>query len=537
MRHKSTWLLLALFLGATYSASAADYLRELQVDAVEEGKAEWGHWGPDPTKYSSWQQHTNRLVPIYTFGITHDSVHGEHSAYRDPTRLKALYGKVPEETLNPEADYFDQTAVYELQKQAAASGKRYVILIVFDGMDWQTSKAAAIYHSGQVGASEGRGSGLAFLDDNDVESDFRYFVCSPHNHGTEFDVDAQTITNVGGQYGGGYAASLAGDQPWSVPRDPQYIIGQSRQLKQAYTDSASSATSLCAGVKTYNRAVNVDFEGRQVEPIARTLQKDGWSVGVVTSVPISHATPACAYANNVARYDYQDISRDLLGLKNVAHKTEPLDGVDVLIGAGSMSEKEKDRGQGANFVPGNAFVTEGTLEEIDRDRGGRYVVVQRTGGVNGSTALLNAARTAAAEGARLFGMFGVGDARGSHLPFRTADGRYNPTVGVGAAAEVYHPSDVYENPSLADMTRAALTVLERRSDRFWLMIEPGDVDWANHANNIDNSVGAVKSGDDAFRAVVEWVQRRDAWQETAVIVTADHGHYLVLDKPEMLVRP
>ena len=35
------------------------------------------------------------------------------------------------------------------------------------------------------------------------------------------------------------------------------------------------------------------------------------------------------------------------------------------------------------------------------------------------------------------------------------------------------------------------------------MIEAGDVDWANHANNIDNSIGAVISGDDAFRATTQ----------------------------------
>jgi alkaline phosphatase len=69
------------------------------------------------------------------------------------------------------------------------------------------------------------------------------------------------------------------------------------------------------------------------------------------------------------------------------------------------------------------------------------------------------------------------------------------------------------------------------------MIESGDVDWANHANNLDNSIGATLSGDAAFRAVCQWAEQHDRWKDTAVIVTADHGHYLVLEKPEALVPP
>ncbi len=58
------------------------------------------------------------------------------------------------------------------------------------------------------------------------------------------------------------------------------------------------------------------------------------------------------------------------------------------------------------------------------------------------------------------------------------------------------------------------------------MVEAGDVDWANHANNIDNSIGAVISGDLAFRTITNWVEKHGGWEETAVIVTADHGHFL-----------
>ena len=87
-----------------------------------------------------------------------------------------------------------------------------------------------------------------------------------------------------------------------------------------------------------------------MEPIARKLQQAGYAVGVVTTVPISHATPACAYANNVHRDDYQDLTRDLIGLPSIAHPATPLPGLDVLIGAGWGESKDKDGPQGENFV-------------------------------------------------------------------------------------------------------------------------------------------------------------------------------------------
>jgi alkaline phosphatase len=69
------------------------------------------------------------------------------------------------------------------------------------------------------------------------------------------------------------------------------------------------------------------------------------------------------------------------------------------------------------------------------------------------------------------------------------------------------------------------------------MVEAGDVDWANHSNNIDNSIGAVISGDNAFHAVTGWVEKHGGWNDTVLILTADHGHYLVLNRPEMLLPP
>ena len=388
---------------------------------------------------------------------------------------------------------------------------------------------------------DGRGSGLFIQDYRGVETDYGWFVTSPHNTGTKTDVNSQTVLNSGGSQPGGYAWRIASQTPWATSLDVLYPLGKGRDFSHSYTDSASSATSMTSGIKTFNAAINVTPDGQHVTPIARQLQQQHFAVGVVTSVPISHATPAAAYANNVNRNDYQDLTRDLLGLPSAAHSDQSLPGVDVLIGSGWGVPRESDKGQGDNFVPGNRYLTAADLKSASTESGGGYRTVVRTSGAAGAQSLMTAAQQAAEQKQKLFGFFGVS---AGHLPYQTADGQYDPTVSVSkstaalpvkAKAETYSAADVEENPTLSEMTSAALTVLDARSDRFWLMVEAGDVDWANHANNIDNSIGAVYSGDQAVRTIANWIEANGGWDDTVMLVTADHGHYLNLTDPRMLL--
>ena len=158
----------------------------------------------------------------------------------------------------------------------------------------------------------------------------------------------------------------------------------------------------------------------------------------------------------------------------------------------------------------------------------------REQGVNGAERLQAAAAEAAAGKHRLLGFYGNGKFNG-HLPFATADGDYQPVVGRANKAEAYSKADLSENPNLAEMTRAGITAIARPNQKFWLMVEAGDVDWANHGNNIDSSIGAVFSGEEAVETVFNWIERKKAWDESLVIVTSDHGHFFHLVKPEALI--
>lgn len=532
----------ALFLTLPGWTLADDYLREMQTAAIVSGQASWGYWGTDDSVYSNWKTHSNRLIPVYSFGGELTSYKGVHSVYRDANAVTQLYGKMPRATWNPHAEYFDQTDIYRWQMDAVRQGKRRIILFVFDGMDWQTTRAAAIYKSQRVAYEQGRGTGLHVQDYRGTETDFGFMVTAPHNEGTNVDVVRQLVLNPNGTTSGGYAWELAGSQPWLNPRDRGYLIGASPFIPHAYTDSSSSATSMNAGIKTFNGAVNVDSHGKPVSTIAHELQQKGWSVGSVTNVPISHATPACTYAVNVSRDDYQDLTRDMLGIPSVSHPQNPLPGMEVVLGCGwgeNLSLMDADFPEAVlaqgDFIAGNLYLADRDLSAIDAQHGGRYEVALRTPGQSGSSVLQEATQRAIASRRRLFGMFGVGH---GHLPFCTADRQFDPTIGINKGAQTYSPADIQENPTLAEMAIAALDVLSKDDDGFWLMIEAGDVDWANHDNNLDNSIGAVLSGDDAFKSVVDWIEAHGGWSQTALILTADHGHYLQLTRPEaLLARP
>src|SRR6516165_11568091 len=165
-------LVLMLGVASTLSvARADDFVRKLQTAAIASGRSPLGHWGPDAANYTAWKTHTNRLIPVYTFGtrgagrgIDLDGYTGTNSAYRNPESLARIYGRVPTNTLNPNADYMDQTDIAVLQRAGIAAGKKYVFLFVFDGMDWQTTWAAAIFNRREVAYRAGRGTGTHFQD-------------------------------------------------------------------------------------------------------------------------------------------------------------------------------------------------------------------------------------------------------------------------------------------------------------------------------------------------------------------------------------
>ena len=196
------------------------------------GAYHFGSQGPGDV-FSNHTSHTNRLIPVYVFGRKVDlgAVTGKNSVYRDPEQVKALYGFLPENTVNPEAEYADQSDLYRVQTEAVARGAKHLFIVWFDGLDWPTTQAAAIVKTGKV-YTEGKGSGLIFQDYTaDGSAQFGSYVTSPTHDKNTPDVDAQTVTIPPESLGGGYDARIAGPNPWTLgplgPKAPGYLKGQS----------------------------------------------------------------------------------------------------------------------------------------------------------------------------------------------------------------------------------------------------------------------------------------------------------------------
>lgn len=538
------------------AGNPGDSLSQYQADAIAAKNAKksrpW-HFGSQPAGdiYTNHTSHSNRLIPVYTFGskINMADVAGANSLYRDAAKIKALYGYDAPNTLNPQAEYFDQTDLKKLQADAVNRGVKHLFVVWFDGFDWDTTQAAAAAKSGITYSAE-KGTGLIFQDYTaNNTARFGYYVTSPsQDDPSQMNVNSQTISFDPDITRGGYDALIAGPNPWTpgplYAKAPGYLKGSAGNAADkkgvldagraihAYTDSSTSAASAFNGVKSYNNSLNVTPDGKPAKTLWHDLQKQGWKLGTVTSVPFNHASPAGPYARNIYRDDYQDIARDMLGQKSVMvqnGQAEQLSGLDVVLGAGFGKVEQSfqhAKVQGNNAADGSKYLANADRDAADVKNGGKYVVVQRTSGQSGRDLVLTAATKAAAENHRLFGVFGT---TFGHLPYRTADADYKPVAGV-KPKEVYTDADLKENPTLSDMTRAALTVLTAQKGKpFALFVESGDVDFALHDNNLDNAVGAVYSGEAAIQVIIDWVEKNSNWNDSAMIVTADHGHMLHID--------
>lgn len=49
------------------------------------------------------------------------------------------------------------------------------------------------------------------------------------------------------------------------------------------------------------------------------------------------------------------------------------------------------------------------------------------------------------------------------------------------------------------------------------------IDWAAHANHMDDMLGAMLDIDESVKAIIDWITANGGWEKNALYVTADHG--------------
>jgi len=80
--------------------------------------------------------------------------------------------------------------------------------------------------------------------------------------------------------------------------------------------------------------------------------------------------------------------------------------------------------------------------------------------------------------------------------------------------------DTTKQPSLAEMTKKAITLLSKNREGFFLMVEGSKVDWSSHNNDPVGIISELSAFDAAVKAAIEFAK---ADGETLVVICPDHG--------------
>ncbi len=243
------------------------------------------------------------------------------------------------------------------------------------------------------------------------------------------------------------------------------------------TDSAASATAMATGQKVKNKIIS-ERDKKPIQTILEYLQKQGKATGLVTTVPITHATPAGFGAHTNHREKYSNIANDYLT------QTRP----NILFGAYYKNGKG--------------------MTETKATKAG-YEVVKTWKQMQSVVKSVDHNSTKEVFIAGLFCPDGMPWEYDYYNP------RRNPL-----SEEIKNETPSYNTiPHLSEMTAAALNMLDNDPDGFFLMVEGGKIDWAGHDNNIEDNVFETLEFAKAFQVALNWAQNRD---DTLIIVTADH---------------
>lgn len=232
------------------------------------------------------------------------------------------------------------------------------------------------------------------------------------------------------------------------------------------TDSAAASSSWGGGNRVPNGRLNIGANGEEYKPIWQKFKETGKKVGCVTTVPITHATPAGFCINQKSRNDQESIAEKYLE-----------QGFDVMMGGGNEYFDKNRRKDGKDIYA--AFESKG------------YQVVKN-----------------------LKQMITALDSK--------------PILGVYTDDGLPYTKDRENNkelfdaiPSLAEMTKKAIGCLNNDTEGFVLQVEAGKVDWAAHANDIAGLLYDQIAFDEAVKTAMEFAEQDG---ETLVIITTDHGN-------------
>ncbi len=260
-------------------------------------------------------------------------------------------------------------------------------------------------------------------------------------------------------------------------------------------DSAGTATAIHSGTKTRigvlgigpaaEKGVCADALAHPLPLLGEEVKRRGAALGIVTTTRLTHATPASVYARSADR-DWEADSQipadqRTAGCKDIALQLAEAD-FDVALGGGAAVMFGREAG-GQRSVPAADLPSDWAR----RTRGS--VVFTR-----------------------------------ADLARAPADG---PLLGVFAPSHMTYMADRKPDspePTLTDMTAAAIARLKGNPRGYYLMVEGGRIDHAHHEGRAGY---ALEEAVELARAVQYAVDNTDP-ADTLIMVTADHSHVFTM---------
>jgi len=233
------------------------------------------------------------------------------------------------------------------------------------------------------------------------------------------------------------------------------------------TDSAAAGSSWGGGVRVPNGKLNMGPNGEQYEPILQKFKKVGKAVGCVTTVPITHATPASFCVNKKQRSLQEEIAEDYLTLQ-----------FDVMMGGGREYFSKEKRADQKDLL--HTFGQSGFDVALSRSE-----MLQ-----------------ASASEKPMLGVFHEGG-----LPY-TIDQKADESL-------------IDSVPTLAEMTQFSIDKMKTNPNGFVLQVEGGKVDWAAHGNDTTALLNDQQAFDEAVGVALDFAAQHN---DTLVIITTDHGN-------------
>jgi len=230
------------------------------------------------------------------------------------------------------------------------------------------------------------------------------------------------------------------------------------------TDSASAGTALATGYKTNDGVVNMDpTMTKKFKTIAEMAKERGMKIGVLSSVSIDHATPACFYAHQPSRNNFYEIAVELANSN-----------FDYFAGGGflaSLPANRKERPDIMDLLKANGFTVTQNKTEFEALKKGVGKVVAFDQYLDASCALYY---------------------------------------------ELERPVD---SVSLAEYTRKGIELLDNPKG-FFMMVEGGKIDWACHANDAAPAIIDVLAFDAAVSEGLKFYEEHP--EDTLIVVVGDH---------------